>query len=75
MRALVLAVLFSVGAAGSAVAAETSLPAQDWSFQGIMGTYDRGELRRGLQVYREVCASCHALALVAYRNLCDVGFS
>ncbi len=75
MRALVLAVLISAGTANAASASETALPAQDWSFQGIMGTYDRGELRRGLQVYREVCASCHALALVAYRNLGDVGYS
>ena len=75
MRALVLAFLITAGAAGGALAAEKSLPAQDWSFQGLMGRYDRGEIRRGLQVYREVCASCHALRLVAYRNLGDVGFS
>ncbi len=76
MRALVLAVLITVGAAGGARAVETpEPPAQDWSFQGLMGTYDRGEIRRGLQVYREVCASCHSLRLVAYRNLGDVGFS
>ena len=62
-------------AAGSAAAAVAPKPsAQDWSFDGIFGTYDRGELRRGLQVYNEVCASCHSLRLVAYRNLRDVGF-
>jgi ubiquinol-cytochrome c reductase cytochrome c1 subunit len=48
---------------------------QEWSFNGIFGTYDRGALRRGFQVYSEVCAGCHALGLIAYRNLGDIGFS
>jgi ubiquinol-cytochrome c reductase cytochrome c1 subunit len=50
-------------------------PAQKWSFSGIFGTYDRAQLRRGFQVYSEVCAACHSLNLVAYRNLMDIGFS
>jgi ubiquinol-cytochrome c reductase cytochrome c1 subunit len=63
-------------ATGAASAAEgPKLVAQDWSFDGIFGTYDRAALRRGLQVHQEVCASCHGLKLVAYRNLGAVGFS
>lgn len=50
-------------------------PKQEWSFQGLFGTYDRDALRRGLQVYREVCSSCHSLNLVSYRHLGDIGFS
>jgi ubiquinol-cytochrome c reductase cytochrome c1 subunit len=50
-------------------------PSVKWSFSGIFGTYDRAALRRGLQVYREVCQICHSLDLVAYRNLGDIGFS
>jgi len=50
-------------------------PAQKWSFSGIFGTYDRAQLRRGFQVYADVCAACHSLNLVAYRNLMDIGFS
>lgn len=50
-------------------------PKQEWGFQGVFGTYDRDALRRGLQVYTEVCASCHGLNLVAYRHLQSVGFS
>lgn len=62
--------------AGSATAAEgPKLAAQNWSFGGIFGTFDRATLRRGVQVYTEVCASCHSLKLVAYRNLGDVGYS
>src|SRR5690606_16926783 len=42
---------------------------QDWSFAGPFGTYDRGQLQRGLKVYREVCSSCHGLERVAFRTL------
>ena len=31
--------------------------------------------RRGLQVYNEICAGCHSLEHVSYRNLLDIGFS
>ena len=46
-----------------------------WSFSGLFGTYDRGALRRGVEVYNGVCAGCHGLRLVAYRNLMAIGFS
>jgi ubiquinol-cytochrome c reductase cytochrome c1 subunit len=48
---------------------------QDWSFSGPFGTYDRGELQRGLKVYREACAACHGLDRVAFRTLEDLGYS
>jgi cytochrome c1 len=47
--------------------------AQEWSFSGPLGKYDRNALRRGFQVYKEVCASCHGLEQVAYRNLSQEG--
>jgi len=50
-------------------------PRQKWSFSGPFGTYDRGQLQRGLKVYREVCAVCHGLKMVAFRNLEDLGYS
>lgn len=40
-----------------------------WSFAGPFGTFDPQQLQRGLQVYREVCSSCHSLSLVAFRTL------
>lgn len=52
-----------------------ALPDQHWSFDGMFGTFDRGALQRGFQVYREVCAACHGLRHVAYRNLEDIGLS
>ncbi len=45
----------------------------DFSFEGIFGTYDKNQLQRGLQVFTEVCAGCHGLKHVAYRNLGDPG--
>jgi ubiquinol-cytochrome c reductase cytochrome c1 subunit len=45
-----------------------------FSFDGPMGKYDRAQLQRGFQVYKEVCASCHGLSYVAFRNLEDLGY-
>ena len=45
----------------------------EWSFKGIFGTFDRGELRRGYQVYSEVCSSCHSISELRYRNLSEKG--
>lgn len=44
-----------------------------WSFAGVFGRYDPAQLQRGFQVYREVCASCHGLKYVAFRNLGEPG--
>ena len=51
------------------------LPKQEWSFDGIFGTYDRGAAQRGFQVYNEVCSNCHSLKLLSYRDLAAIGFS
>jgi ubiquinol-cytochrome c reductase cytochrome c1 subunit len=45
----------------------------DWTFSGPFGKFDPQQLQRGFQVYREVCASCHSLNLVSFRNLADEG--
>ena len=47
----------------------------DWSFAGPFGTYDKGQLQRGLKVYKEVCAACHSMELVAFRTLEGLGYS
>lgn len=46
-----------------------------FSFSGILGTIDKQSAQRGLQVYLEVCASCHGLKHVAYRSLEGLGYS
>ena len=45
----------------------------DWSFKGLFGKFDRSSLQRGYQVYTEVCASCHSMKYVSYRNLGEKG--
>ncbi len=42
---------------------------------GAFGNFDRRQLQRGFQVYQEVCAACHALKLVAYRDLKQLGYN
>lgn len=46
-----------------------------FSFEGPFGTFDRRQLQRGFQVYREVCAACHGLGFVAFRSLPELGYS
>ena len=50
---------------------------KDVSFKsdGPLGKFDRQQLQRGFQVYKEVCAACHSLRLVAFRNLSDLGYN
>ena len=45
----------------------------DWSFKSFFGTYDRASLQRGYQIYTEVCASCHSMKYLSYRNLYEKG--
>ena len=45
----------------------------DWSFKGLTGSFDRASLQRGFQVYKEVCASCHSMQYLSYRNLGEPG--
>lgn len=44
-------------------------PAGGWSFAGFFGSYDQNQLQRGYRVYREVCATCHSMKLMSFRNL------
>jgi ubiquinol-cytochrome c reductase cytochrome c1 subunit len=76
MRRPLLALAAALSLATPAFAAEgVAIPSQSWSFNGIFGTFDRAAAQRGFQVYREVCASCHGLRQVAFRNLTALGYS
>ena len=46
---------------------------QKWSFAGFAGKFDQAQLQRGYQVYKEVCAACHGMKRVAFRNLVEKG--
>jgi ubiquinol-cytochrome c reductase cytochrome c1 subunit len=54
---------------------ETRLPRQEWSFDGVFGTYDRASLQRGFQVYKEVCSVCHPVKHLSFRDLTQIGYS
>src|SRR5437868_14560106 len=76
MRKLALAfgaaAVLSLGTASAAE--EAKLPSEHWSFDGVFGTYDRAALQRGFQVYKEVCAACHAVKHLYYRDLAELGY-
>ena len=65
--------LLSIGGQQANAAEKTDLLKIDWSFKGLFGKFDRGSLQRGYQVYSEVCASCHSMKYLSYRNLSEKG--
>ena len=70
LSALLLLPAVDAYASGDAVEAEH----QSWHFDGHFGTFDRAAQQRGLKVYREVCAACHGLKRIAFRNLEALGY-
>jgi ubiquinol-cytochrome c reductase cytochrome c1 subunit len=67
--------LLAFGAGANAAEGEVALKHRDWPTSGMFGSFDRAATQRGLQVYREVCAACHGLKYVAFRNLATLGYS
>ncbi|KAK3581098.1 hypothetical protein CHS0354_033887 [Potamilus streckersoni] len=68
----------TAGGVGLAVALNTAVLASDltlhppkypWDHAGMLSTLDRASVRRGYQVYKQVCAACHSLEFMYYRNL------
>ena len=68
-----LAGLFGITAATAAGGTAEELKHHEWQFDGPFGTYDKDALQRGYQVYETVCASCHGLELLSFRNLGQKG--
>ena len=64
---------FSLNSAQSFAAEKVDYLKTDWSFKGLFGKFDRATLQRGYQVYTEVCASCHSMKYLSYRNLSEEG--
>ena len=52
---------------------KTDLIEVSWPFDGFFGRFDKASLQRGFQVYKEVCASCHSMRHLSYRNLGEKG--
>ena len=58
-----------------AAGGDVELQKRDWSFSGPFGTFDKAAMQRGFQAYREVCAGCHGMKLIAFRNFADLGLT
>lgn len=46
-----------------------------FAHDGLFGKYDNQQLQRGFKVYKEVCAACHSLNQIAFRNFAEIGYS
>ena len=75
--AALVAAFFALGAMQPARAemAEPPMPKQKWSSDGVFGTIDMAAAQRGFKVYSEVCAACHAMKFLHYRDLAGIGLS
>ncbi|KAG7272049.1 hypothetical protein CRUP_025986 [Coryphaenoides rupestris] len=74
----------TAGGAGLAMMLHQSVKASDlelhppqypWSHGGPLSSLDHASVRRGYQVYKQVCAACHSMEYLAFRNLVDVSYT
>ena len=75
VAALAVSLALCGAVAATARAQEAAAPHPVWSFDGAFGTYDRAALQRGFQVYKEVCAACHPVKHLFFRDLVEIGYS
>jgi ubiquinol-cytochrome c reductase cytochrome b/c1 subunit len=75
LRTFLLGAAAAIMLGSVAQAAEGQKDARDvsFSFEGPFGHFDRGQLQRGYKVYKEVCANCHSMKLLSFRNLNQPG--
>ncbi len=66
-------ILFSLSSVSVISAEKVEFLKTDWTFKGLFGKFDRASLQRGYQVYTEVCAACHSMKYLSYRNLSEKG--
>ncbi|KAJ8358867.1 hypothetical protein SKAU_G00153920 [Synaphobranchus kaupii] len=73
--------VLTAGGAGLALALQQSVKASDlelhppsypWSHGGMLSSLDHASVRRGYQVYKQVCSACHSMEYLAFRNLVGV---
>jgi ubiquinol-cytochrome c reductase cytochrome c1 subunit len=76
MKKILIATILAFTSAASFAAGDVKHPLQvEWPFEGVLGRVDKVSAQRGFQVYKEVCAACHGLKRIAFRNLQAIGFS
>ena len=74
-NAFVLSSFLFISNAFGAGSGDVVLKHKDWTFNGPFGVLDKASMQRGFQAYREICASCHSLDYIAFRNLSDLGYN
>jgi len=74
MRFFALALSLLIFAAPLARAEDTLNPPR-WQSEGVFGSYDKAALQRGFLVYQTVCAACHSMNDLHYRDLTALGLS
>jgi cytochrome c1 len=62
-----------LGSAEAADAPQAAIARQHWSFGGLLGHFEDAQLQRGFRVYTEICARCHGVKRLAFRNLAQPG--
>jgi len=76
MRSLLAGAFAAMLSAAPAMAAdEPIMPNMGWSFDKLFGTFDTASLQRGFLVYSSVCANCHSMQYLHYRDLEGIGLS
>lgn len=73
--ACAVAILVGTVASKPAMAQDEKVPNEKWSFGGLFGAYDLAAAQRGFQVYSSVCANCHSMQMLHYRDLSGIGLN
>jgi ubiquinol-cytochrome c reductase cytochrome c1 subunit len=71
--ATAMAVALNATVVRAADSGHAEIERQKWSFAGPRGHFDKPQLQRGFQVYQQVCAACHGLKRINFRNLAEPG--
>lgn len=64
-----------IGESNHITLGHVSIEKQNWSFNGLLGKFNKAELQRGFQVFKEVCSTCHSLKRIRFNDLQKIGFS
>ena len=73
--AVAVGAALALAAPARAAESEIHIPDAGFGFNSFFGTFDRGAVQRGFQVYKEICAACHSMRQLSYRNLMEIGLS
>jgi cytochrome c1 len=73
LAALALSSAALIGGGAHAAGEAPEIARQEWTFGGMTGYFDRAQLQRGFKVYNEVCAACHGMNRMYFRNLGEPG--